>query len=153
MSITQASLPYVMQQSNFRGKVFMTHATKAIYRWLMQDFVRVTSIGNSRSEDGGGGEGSNLYTDDDIMKSFDRIETIDYHSTMEIDGIRFTAYHAGHVLGACMYFIEIGGLKVLFTGDYSREENRHLHAAEVPPLKPDILISESTFGTGTLNPE
>ena len=34
-----ASLPYVMQQSNFRGKVFMTHATKAIYRWLMQDFV------------------------------------------------------------------------------------------------------------------
>lgn len=147
-----ASLPYVMQQSNFRGKVFMTHATKAIYRWLMQDFVRVTSIGNSRSEDGGGGEGSNLYTDDDIMKSFDRIETIDYHSTMEIDGIRFTTYHAGHVLGACMYFIEIGGLKVLFTGDYSREENRHLHAAEVPPLKPDILISESTFGTGTLEP-
>lgn len=147
-----ASLPYIMQQSNFRGKVFMTHATKAIYRWLMQDFVRVTSIGSSRAEAGGKDEGSNLYTDDDIMKSFDRIETIDYHSTMEIDGIRFTAYHAGHVLGACMYFIEIGGLKVLFTGDYSREENRHLHAAEVPPLKPDILISESTFGTGTLEP-
>ncbi|KAL6452236.1 YSH1 Endoribonuclease YSH1 [Candida maltosa Xu316] len=148
-----ASLPYIMQQSNFRGKVFMTHATKAIYRWLMQDFVRVTSIGNSRGEGGKmNEEGSNLYTDEDIMKSFDRIETIDYHSTMEIDGIRFTAYHAGHVLGACMYFIEIGGLKVLFTGDYSREENRHLHAAEVPPLKPDILISESTFGTGTLEP-
>ncbi|RCK54416.1 Endoribonuclease YSH1 [Candida viswanathii] len=148
-----ASLPYIMQQSNFRGKVFMTHATKAIYRWLMQDFVRVTSIGSSRAEGGSrNDEGSNLYTDDDIMKSFDRIETIDYHSTMEIDGIRFTAYHAGHVLGACMYFIEIGGLKVLFTGDYSREENRHLHAAEVPPLKPDVLISESTFGTGTLEP-
>lgn len=155
-----ASLPYVMQQSNFRGKVFMTHATKAIYRWLMQDFVRVTSIGNSRSEGGGTSatgasgslneEGGNLYTDDDIFKSFDRIETIDYHSTMEIDGIKFTAYHAGHVLGACMYFIEIGGLKVLFTGDYSREENRHLQAAEVPPTRPDILITESTFGTGTL---
>ncbi|KAI3406309.2 YSH1 [Candida oxycetoniae] len=150
-----ASLPYVMQQSNFKGKVFMTHATKAIYRWLMQDFVRVTSIGNSRNESGGSGsdEGGNLYTDDDIFKSFDRIETIDYHSTMEIDGIRFTAYHAGHVLGACMYFIEIGGLKILFTGDYSREENRHLQAAEVPPVRPDILVIESTFGTGTLEPK
>ncbi|KAI5966405.1 YSH1 [Candida pseudojiufengensis] len=146
-----ASLPYVMQQSNFRGKVFMTHATKAIYRWLMQDFVRVTSIGNSRNE--GAEQGGNLYTDDDIFRSFDKIETIDFHSTMEIDGVRFTAYHAGHVLGACMYFIEIGGLKILFTGDYSREENRHLHSAEVPPNKPDILITESTFGTGTLEPK
>ncbi|KAI5969451.1 YSH1 [Candida margitis] len=149
-----ASLPYVMQQSNFRGKVFMTHATKAIYRWLMQDFVRVTSIGNSKTEGGSGNdEGGNLYTDDDIFKSFDRIETIDFHSTMEVDGIRFTAYYAGHVLGACMYLIEIGGLKVLFTGDYSREENRHLPSAEVPPVKPDVLITESTFGTGTLEPK
>ena len=148
------SLPYVMQQTNFRGKVYMTHATKAIYRWLLQDFVRVTLIGGGNKTEGSKEEAisSNLYTNDDIMKSFDRIETIDFHSTMEVAGIRFTAYHAGHVLGACMYFIEIGGLKVLFTGDYSREENRHLHAAEVPPTRPDILITELTFGTGTLEP-
>lgn len=154
-----ASLPYVMQQTSFKGRVFMTHATKAIYRWLLSDFVRVTSI------TGGGDEGrsmdnanqpnagsANLYTDDDLMSSFDKIETIDYHSTMEIEGIRFTAYHAGHVLGACMYFIEVGGLKVLFTGDYSREEDRHLKVAEVPPTRPDILITESTFGTATHEP-
>lgn len=157
-----ASLPYVMQHTNFNGRVFMTHATKAIYRWLLQDFVRVTSItggggDEKRSMLGGGagannGPSANLYTDDDLMRSFDRIETIDYHSTMEIEGIRFTAYHAGHVLGACMYLIEIGGLRVLFTGDYSREEDRHLKVAEVPPIKPDILITESTFGTATHEP-
>lgn len=158
-----ASLPYVMQHTNFNGRVFMTHATKAIYRWLLQDFVRVTSItggggDEKRSMLGSGGGGSNdgpsanLYTDDDLMRSFDRIETIDYHSTMEIEGIRFTAYHAGHVLGACMYLIEIGRLRVLFTGDYSREEDRHLKVAEVPPIKPDILITESTFGTATHEP-
>lgn len=152
------TLPYVMQHSNFKGRVFMTHATKAIYRWLLQDFVRVTSIGNGRTMDSSsnGGPGnngsSNLYTDDDLIGSFDKIETVDYHSTMEIDGIRFTAYHAGHVLGACMYLIEIGGLKILFTGDYSREEDRHLQIAEVPPTKPDILITESTFGTATHEP-
>lgn len=154
-----ASLPYVMQQTNFRGRVFMTHATKAIYRWLLSDFVRVTSIAGGgdearqmdSSQQTGGGS-ANLYTDDDLMTSFEKIETIDYHSTMEVEGIRFTAYHAGHVLGACMYFIEIGGLKVLFTGDYSREEDRHLKVAEVPPTRPDILITESTFGTATHEP-
>ena len=153
-----ASLPYVMQHTNFNGRVFMTHATKAIYRWLLSDFVKVTSIGGgsdarlNNSDPNANTGSSNLYTDDDLMRSFDRIETIDYHSTIELDGIRFTAYHAGHVLGACMYFIEIGGLKVLFTGDYSSEEDRHLQVAEVPPIKPDILITESTFGTATHEP-
>lgn len=154
-----ASLPYVMQQTSFKGRVFMTHATKAIYRWLLSDFVRVTSMAgggdearqleNSLHNSGGS---ANLYSNEDLMGSFEKIETIDYHSTIEVDGIRFTAYHAGHVLGACMYFLEIGGVKVLFTGDYSREEDRHLKVAEVPPTRPDILITESTFGTATHEP-
>lgn len=153
-----ASLPYVMQQTNFKGRVFMTHATKAIYRWLLSDFVRVTTLfgsgdGDNRvDESQSEGVSANLYTDEDLMMSFEKIETIDYHSTIEVEGIRFTAYHAGHVLGACMYFIEIGGVKVLFTGDYSREEDRHLKVAEVPPNRPDILITESTFGTATHEP-
>jgi len=36
-----ASLPYVLAKTNFRGRVFMTHPTKAIYKWLIQDSVRV----------------------------------------------------------------------------------------------------------------
>lgn len=150
-----ASLPYVMRHTNFNGRVFMTHPTKAIYRWLLSDFIKITTINSSGdmrlNNDSGGGSG-NIYTDDDLSRSFDRIETVDYHSTIELDGIRFTAYHAGHVLGACMYLIEIGGLKVLFTGDFSTEEDRHLQVAEVPPVKPDIMISESTFGTATHEP-
>lgn len=139
-----ASLPYVMQHTNFRGRVFMTYPTKAIYKWLLNDFVRVTTIADDAD-----GPASYLYTDEDLAKSLDRIETIDYHSTVEVEGIRFTAYHAGHVLGAAMFLIEMGGLNVMFTGDYSREEDRHLSSAEVPPKRPDVLITESTFGTAT----
>lgn len=58
--------------------------------------------------------------------------------------------------------IEIGGVRVLYTGDYSREEvrglavccaalttdaqDRHLMAAEVPPVRPEVLIVEATYG-------
>jgi len=45
-----------------------------------------------------------------------------------------------------MYHIDIAGVKILYTGDYSREEDRHLVKAEVPPVRPDVLIVESTFG-------
>lgn len=134
-----ASLPYVMERTNFQGRVFMTHPTKAIYRWLLGDFVRVSTAPDSNHT---------LYTESELSKSFDRIETVDYHSTMDVNGIKFTAYHAGHVLGAAMYLVEIAGVKTLFTGDYSREEDRHLNQAEVPAQTPDILITESTYGTG-----
>ena len=36
-----SALPYVLAKTNFRGRVFMTHPTKAIYKWLIQDSVRV----------------------------------------------------------------------------------------------------------------
>ncbi|CCC69876.1 hypothetical protein NCAS_0D02950 [Naumovozyma castellii] len=143
-----ASLPYVMQKTNFKGRVFMTHPTKAIYRWLLRDFVRVTSIGVNSTI----GNDDNIYTDEDLAESFDKIETVDYHSTVDVDGIKFTAFHAGHVLGAAMFQIEIAGLRVLFTGDYSREMDRHLNSAEVPSLPSDVLIVESTFGTATHEP-
>ena len=143
-----ASLPYVMQHTNFKGRVFMTYPTKAIYKWLLNDFVRVTNIAED-IDNTGDRANSFLYTNEDLNDSFDKIEAVDYHSTIEVDGIKFTAYHAGHVLGAAMFFIEIGGLKILFTGDYSREEDRHLSSAEVPHSKPDLLITEATFGTAT----
>ena len=46
-----------------------------------------------------------------------------------------------------MFMIEIGGVRLLYTGDYSLEEDRHLVPAEVPTLEPHVLIMESTYGT------
>ncbi|KAH7635717.1 beta-lactamase-like protein [Sordaria sp. MPI-SDFR-AT-0083] len=118
----------------------MTHATKAIYRWLIQDSVRV---GNTSSNP----TSSLVYTEEDHLKTFPMIEAIDYNTTHTISSIRITPYPAGHVLGAAMFLIEIAGLKIFFTGDYSREEDRHLISAEVPKgVKIDVLITESTYG-------
>ena len=45
-----------------------------------------------------------------------------------------------------MFLIEIDGVKILYTGDYSREEDRHLKPAEFPNCEVDVLIVESTYG-------
>ncbi|KAM5355631.1 hypothetical protein ACJ41O_002277 [Fusarium nematophilum] len=135
-----ASLPYVLAKTNFRGRVFMTHPTKAIYKWLIQDSVRV---GNTSSNP----TSQPVYTEQDHLNTFPQIEAIDYHTTHTISSIRITPYPAGHVLGAAMFLIEIAGLKIFFTGDYSREQDRHLVSAEVPKgVKIDVLITESTYG-------
>ncbi|KAJ3392240.1 Cleavage and polyadenylation specificity factor subunit 3-I, partial [Chytriomyces hyalinus] len=135
-----AALPYFMEKTTFRGRVFMTHPTKAIFKWLLADYVKVSSLAVD----------DQLYDEKDLLRAFDKIEAVDFHQLVDIDGIKFTAYNAGHVLGAAMFLIEIAGVRVLYTGDYSREEDRHLMAAERPPnITPEVLISESTYGVQT----
>ncbi|POW01767.1 hypothetical protein PSTT_12264 [Puccinia striiformis] len=145
-----ASLTYIMENvsiTNFKeghGKVFMTHPTKAVYRFLMQDFVRMSTIGTD----------SELFNEEQMIASYDSINAIDYHQEISLGSLRFTSYPAGHVLGAAMFLIEISGIRVLYTGDYSTEEDRHLIPARVPNWneKPDVMICESTYGVQSLEP-
>lgn len=130
-------LPYFLQKTKFKGRCFMTHASKAIYRWLLSDYVKVSNIGTDDM----------LYTDADIEASMDKIETLNFHQEVEVAGVKFWCYTAGHVLGAAMFMIEIAGVKVLYTGDFSRQEDRHLCSAELPNVHPDVVIIESTYGT------
>lgn len=142
-----ASLPYVLAKTNFKGRVFMTHPTKAIYKWLIQDSVRVGNM-SSNSE-----TKIQMYTEADHLNTYPMIESIDFYTTHTVSGVRITPYPAGHVLGAAMFLMEIAGLKILFTGDYSREDDRHLVSASVPPgVKVDVLITESTFGISMHTP-
>lgn len=134
-----AAVPFVVNHTNFAGRIFMTHPTKAIFRTLLKDFVKV-----SRSADGS--DGGSLYTDKDLEVATERTEVIDFHQTIDIDGIRVTPYRAGHVLGAAMFMVEIGGMRLLYTGDYSRVADRHMPPADLPSLKPHIVIVESTYG-------
>lgn len=64
---------------------------------------------------------------------------------MFVKDVCIVALNAGHVLGAAMFNIKNKNYKLLYTGDYSREEDRHLRSAEFPG-KIDSLIVESTYG-------
>ena len=74
-----------MQKTAFKGQVFMTHPTRAIYKWMLSDYVKVSNLS---SED-------MLYNEADLLNSFDRIKVVDYHQTVEVNGIKFTSYNAG----------------------------------------------------------
>lgn len=90
-----------------------------------------------------------------MLASFDQIQSFDFEqeillppSATSSASVRFTSFAAGHVLGACMFLIEVAGARVLYTGDYSTEEDRHLVPAKVPNWErpPDVMICESTYG-------
>lgn len=134
-----ASLPYWTERTGFKGRIFMTHPTKAVLRLLLGDYLRLLQMKNAKPEDV-------LYTEAELQSCIEKIELIDFHQTVTVKGLSFYALNAGHVLGACMYWLEIGGRSMLYTGDYSMEDDRHLMAAEIPAKKPDVLVVEATYG-------
>ena len=74
-----------MEKTGFKGRVFMTHPTKAIYKWLLADYVKISSISSD----------DQLYDEKDLENSYSKIEVVDYQQEVEVEGIRFTAYNAG----------------------------------------------------------
>lgn len=61
-----------------QGRILMTHPTKAIYGTLLRDFVKVSR----------GSSDEALYTDKDLEKSLERSEVLDFHQTIDLDGIK-----------------------------------------------------------------
>jgi Cft2 family RNA processing exonuclease len=39
-----------------------------------------------------------------------------------------------------MFTVEIGGMRCLYTGDYSRISDRHMPAADLPDMRPNIGV-------------
>ena len=135
------AVPYFTEKTNFKGRVFMTHPTKAIYKILLHDAAKI------------GSDDDKMYDEGDLLNSMAKIETINYHQLLQHKGVKFSCYNAGHVLGAAMFQIEVSGVRVLYTGDFSRNEDRHLLGAEAPPEPPHVLIVESTFGVQLHDPQ
>eukprot|EP01059_Diplonema_ambulator_P035485 TRINITY_DN8360_c0_g3_i1.p1 TRINITY_DN8360_c0_g3~~TRINITY_DN8360_c0_g3_i1.p1 ORF type:complete len:718 (+),score=267.69 TRINITY_DN8360_c0_g3_i1:54-2207(+) len=128
------AVPYFLQETTFKGKVVMTHPTKKIFRMVIQDFIRVTQGVHD------------ICNEQWLEASLDKIDTLDYHQEGSYKGLKYHCYNAGHVLGAGMWMVDISGVKILYTGDFSREPDRHLMGAETPVTAPDVLIVEATYG-------
>lgn len=111
----------------------MTEPTRAISKLLWTDYAAMAKLSSAMTgrefsaaaeysgSDSGGGTVT-LFDQSDIDKTLLVIETVDFRQTIDFKelGISVTAYAAGHVLGACMFCVEIAGVNILYTGDASR---------------------------------
>jgi cleavage and polyadenylation specificity factor subunit 3 len=69
-----AALPYFTEKTNFKGRIFMTHATKAVMKMLLSDNIKL----QTRTRP--------LYSEQELQSCVDKIEVVDYHQTIEHRG-------------------------------------------------------------------
>ncbi|MFK5710517.1 MBL fold metallo-hydrolase [Lysinibacillus boronitolerans] len=133
------AVPYVHKQcSNI--PMFATEATVGLMKILLTDTVRISKenvVG--------------MYSEEDVQNTLLSINTIDFYEKFSIPSKdnewKITYYPSGHILGAGAIHIEFDGISILFTGDYSIDEQKTVKGLVLPDdLKVDVLITESTYG-------
>ncbi|CAO3607212.1 unnamed protein product [Cunninghamella blakesleeana] len=133
------ALPYFTEMLGYDGPIYMTHPTKAICPLLLEDYRKISV--DRKGE-------TNFFTSEMIKNCMKKVIPIQLHQTIHVDDqLEIKAYYAGHVLGAAMIYAKVGHESVVYTGDYNMTPDRHLGSAWIDKLRPDVLITESTYGT------
>jgi len=94
-----------------------------------------------------------LYTRLDAMHCLHQFKAHSMGAPFEaLPGWRVTFSPAGHILGAASVLIEVGGRRILFSGDLGRPDDLLTNAPAPPPVADTVLI-ESTYGNRHHPPE
>lgn len=87
-----------------------------------------------------------LYTRLDAERSLALLRTQPLHQDFEpLPGWHARFSRAGHILGAASVLLQVGGRRILLSGDLGRSDDVLMHAPEPPPAA-DVVLVESTYG-------
>ncbi len=73
-----------------------------------------------------------------------KLETVEYGETKNINGVKFTFFPAGHIIGSAQIRVEYKGEIWVVSGDYKLEDDGLCQPFE--PVKCHTFVTESTFG-------
>ena len=123
----------------FKGKVISTLPTAALVGLMWRDQLSIMSREWP--------EPSRLWDSRDMNRVLARlIRYVTYEEEVKISSGRLVLHDAGHILGSALVELELGGLRICYTGDLGTSSN-HLQYWDASKLKGvDVLICESTYG-------
>jgi metallo-beta-lactamase family protein len=139
----------LLAKEGFHGKVWATPATRDLAQILLPDSGHIQEEDANFANRKGFSKHSPalpLYTEGDALNCLKLIRTVRMGEAFEpLRGwtARFTG--AGHILGAASLLLEVGGQRILFSGDLGRPDDS-LMLAPQPPSAADVVVIESTYG-------
>ncbi|QAA34749.1 MBL fold metallo-hydrolase [Clostridium manihotivorum] len=122
------------------ARLYMTHMTKDLIRVLLYDSLKL--MNNNEGE-------IPIYAEKHVLDMLDRSICYSPQFTFRPfndNDIEVTFYIAGHIAGAVMIYIKGKEGTLLYTGDISGTPQRTVAGTMVPKLRPDVVITESTYG-------
>lgn len=142
----------LLAKEGFHGKAWCTPATRDLCHILLPDSGRLQEEDAAYANRKGFSKHQPalpLYTEADARTSLKQLRTARPHEVFEpLRGWQARFSGAGHILGAASVLVEVGGKRLLFSGDLGRPDDALMRAPEAPP-EADVVVCESTYGDRT----
>lgn len=157
-------LPLLVTQG-FRGEIHCTAATADLTTILLRDSAALQEADAAREAVRANRRGESalpaLYTRDECERVFPMFAPLPYLERREIaPGVSVRLVDAGHILGSASVEMRIepksgSAVTVLFSGDLGQRGTPLLRdfvppgrvpGAPSPPIEPDVVVMESTYG-------
>jgi metallo-beta-lactamase family protein len=139
----------VLAREGFHGKVWCTHATRDLCEILLPDSAHLQEEDAAFANRHGFSKHSPalpLYTVEDAQRALRLLRPQPLYQRFEpIPGWQVQFFGAGHILGAASVLIEVGGRRLLFSGDLGRADDTLMFPPDPPPAA-DAVVVESTYG-------
>jgi metallo-beta-lactamase family protein len=152
----------VLARGGYRGPIYCTPATAEVARIVLTDSAKIQEEDadylNRRTRRPDEEEVKPLYTSSDAAAILKLWKRVNYGEATSLgNGVRFTFFDAGHILGSAYVVIEIeeeGGKsrRLLFTADIGRYGTPIIRDPVPPPADVDWVITESTYGDKSHGP-
>jgi Cft2 family RNA processing exonuclease len=120
--------------------IFMTHPTRDITQVLLYDSLKIMNYKESEIP---------IFAENDVLNMLKRIKCHNFlyeFKPFKDKDITITFYPAGHIAGASCVFIQSKEGSIFYTGDFSVTNQKTVSGASIPKLRPDVMITESTYG-------
>lgn len=133
------SLPVISREYP-EARIYMTHASKSLVRVLFYDSLKIMERDEADIP---------IYAEKHIVEMLDRVICFSpQYDFKPIPGedIKVTFYNGGHIAGAALIYIQGNEGTLMYTGDFSATDQQTVIGCSVPQLRPDVMISEATYG-------
>ncbi|RLG82705.1 MAG: MBL fold metallo-hydrolase, partial [Thermoprotei archaeon] len=117
----------------------MTLLTKNLSEIMVKDFLKISSYYLP-------------FVDLSLKTLMDNTIDLNYGDEVRVDRYYIKLINAGHIPGSAMAYVEVDGVKILYTGDVNTIDTRLVKKPSIEGLEADVLIIESTYGNANHPP-
>lgn len=135
------ALPLV-HQAFPKTPIYATAPTVQLMQVLLADALRIMTIKAEQEAE------IPLYDPVTVGQMFTRVVPVNFGQgpVQLTPGISAEFFPAGHILGAALVGIRGPEGSLLVSGDFSRSDQRTVAGMTLPKFRPDVLVTESTYG-------
>jgi metallo-beta-lactamase family protein len=145
----------LLARNGFQGKVHSTSGTRDLCGILLPDSGHIQEEDAYFANKHGYSKHSPalpLYTQQDAKYCLQQFHVEKLREWFQpMPGWKAQFSSAGHILGATSLLLEVGGRRILFSGDLGRPDDSLMNPPDAPPQADTVLI-ESTYGN-RIHPE